>query len=66
MSAGVRVWFEGGPLDGLIGIVEAAPLAHRHYYRDDDQWWSVLYLHSDGTHNGFPAVVLMSEPELVP
>ena len=66
MSEGVRVWFEGGPLDGLIGTVAPAPLAYRHYYRDDDQWWSVLYLHSDRVHNGFPVVLAMSEPELVP
>ena len=66
MSDGVQVWFEGGPLAGLIGSVADAPLAYRHYYREDDQWWSVLYMHSDRTHNGFPSVVLMSKAKLVP
>lgn len=66
MSDGMRVWFEGGPFDGLIGTVAAAPLAYRHSSRDDDQWWSVLYLRSDRQHSDFPVVLSMSEPELVP
>ncbi len=62
---GVRVWFQGGPLHGLIGEVAAAPLAYRHYYRDQEEWWSVLYLHSDQQHNGFPVMHAMSQPEVV-
>ncbi len=65
MDEGVRVWFSGGPLDGLIGEVAAAPRAYRHYYRQDGEWWSVLYLHGPMKHNGFPVMTAMEEPERV-
>jgi hypothetical protein len=65
MSDGVRVRFSGGPLHGLIGTVPPSPLAYRHYFREDDEWWSVLYLHGPGESNGFPLMTAMSQPERV-